>query len=175
MGIGESVGHVAQEPAGARLIAVDGAIHIAHRAGDGFHIGPVKDTIAEIDGTAGFIADGIGLVVRVRSIEAMNDPLLPVSLPIAVSVAHEPHVRRLHDEHAILIELEAGRAVQSVEEGGAFGELACLRINVEHDELVEVRRCGSRLRIRRPYGDPQSTAGVEIHLHRVDEVREFRL
>ena len=167
--IGEAVGDVARELAGVRLVAVDRAVPVADRTVEGFHVGPVENAVAQIDRAAGLQAHRVRLVVRVRGIEPVQHPLLPVGLAVAVGVAHEPEVGRLHQQHAVLVKLEAGRAIQAVEEGRDLRRLAGLRVEVDDQQLVEVRGGRRGLRIGRPRGDPQAALGVEVHLHRIDQ------
>jgi len=92
MRVGEAIRHIAVEAARARLVAIDRAVHIAHGSLQSFHIRAVEDAIAEIQGTAGFIADRVRFMMRVSGIKAMHDAFLPVAFAIAIRVAHEPHV-----------------------------------------------------------------------------------
>ena len=166
---------MAVEARRARLVAVDRTVHIAHRAVQRLDIRAMENAVAEIHRAARLVADRIRLVMRVRRVEAMHDAFLPIRLPVAVRVAHEPHVRRLHHEHAVLIKLEAGRAIQPVGERRALRELPGLRVNVEHEQLVHALIRRRRLGIRRPRGNPQPSARVEIHLHGIHQLGEFHL
>ena len=171
--IGEAVGHIAVKAIRARLVAIDRAVHIAHGAFECLDVGAVEDTIAEIHGTAGFIADGIGFVMRICGIQTVNNALFPVAFAIAIRVADIPHVGGLHDEHTIFIKLKTSGAVQTVKEGGAFREFAGLGVDVEDQELVEDLGGRGGFRVARPGGHPQASARVEVHLHGVDEVGEL--
>ena len=109
-------------------------------------------------------------MVRVSGIHAGEQAFLPVGLAVAIGIADVPDVRRLDEDDAVLIELEAGRAVEAVKEGGRLEDLAGLRVEIQDDELVEDLGRRRGLRVGRPAGNPEAALGVEVHLHRVDEL-----
>ena len=84
-------------------------------------------------------------------------------------------VRRLHDEHAVLVELETGRAVEVVEKRRALvGPAVAVRV-FEDEQAVAVLAPGRALRVIRPGRDPQPAFRVPGHLHRIDEFGELLL
>ena len=173
MGIGEAVGDVGLELRGERLVTEDGGVVVADGTGGGLDLGAVEDTVAEINRTAGIKADGVGGVVRVGGVEAHQDALPGVSLAVAIRIADEPHVRRLHDEHAVLVELEAGRSVQVVEELGHLVRLAVAIRVLEDEEAVAVLAPRRAFRVIAPRGDPEPALRVPCRLDRVDEIGEL--
>ena len=62
--------------------------------------------------------------MRVGRVEAVEDASRTSALPVAVGVLEEHQVGRLGDEDAAVVELEAGRAVQTVGEDGHLVGLA---------------------------------------------------
>ena len=168
--VGEAVGHVAGQLVGLGFEAVDGAVGVAQHAVEGLDLGAVEHTVGEVHRASRFIADGVGLVVRVGGVHAGEQAFLPVGLAVAVGVADVPDVGRLDEDDAVLVELEARRAVEAVEEGRRLEDLAGLRVEVQDDELVEDLGRGRGLGVGRPAGDPEAALGVEVHLHRVDEL-----
>ena len=97
MRIGESVGHVGFEFARGRLEAIDRRVEVPDRTAGGFHLGAVKDAVAQVNRSTRLVGERVGLVVRIRGIESHQHPLLPVGPAVAVGVAHEPEIRRLKD------------------------------------------------------------------------------
>ena len=170
--IGEAVGHVAHEFSSVRLVAVNGTIGIAHGAEVGFHIGAVEHAIAEINGSAGLEAHRVRLVVRVRGIEAVEHALLRIGLAVAIGIAQEPQIRRLHDEHTVFVKLESGRAIEAIGKHRGLDRLAGFGIEIEYDQFIEDLGRGCGFRIVRPCGDPKTALGVEVHLHRIDQIGE---
>ena len=170
MRVGEAIGHVAGQLVGLGFEAVDGAVGVAEHAVEGLDLGAVEHAVGEVDGASRFIADGVRLVVRVGGVHAGEQAFLPVGLAVAVGVADVPDVGGLDEDHAVLVELEAGRAVEAVEEGRGLEDLAGLRVEIQDDELVEDLGRRGGLRVGRPAGDPEAALGVEVHLHRVDEL-----
>ncbi len=173
--VGEAVGNVAVEATGARFETVDCAVDVANGASERFDVGAVEHAVAEVDGATWLVADGVGFVMGISGVESVNDALFPIGFPVTVGVADEPHVGRLHDENAVLVELESGGAVESVEERGAFRELSALRVDVEDEEFVEHLGGGGEFGIARPCGDPETAFGVEGHLDGVDQFGELFL
>ncbi len=173
--VGEAVGHVAVEATGARFEPIDCAVDVANRASERFNVGAVEHAIAEIDGATGFVADGVGFVMGIGGVESVNDALFPIGFSVTVGVADEPHVGRLHDEDSVLVELESGRAVESVEECGAFREVPRFWIDIEHEEFVEHLGGRGEFGVAGPCGDPEASFGVEGHLDGVDQFGELFL
>ena len=173
--VGEAVGHVAGQLVGLGFEAVDGAVGVAEHAIERLDLGAVEHAVGEVDRASRFVADGVRLVVRVGGVHAGEQAFLPVGLAVAVGVADVPDVRRLDEDDAVLVKLEAGRAVEAVEEGRRLEDLAGLRVEIEDDELVEDLGGRGGLGVARPAGDPEAALGVEVHLHRVDELGDDRL
>ena len=173
--VGEAVGHVAGQLVGLGFEAVDGTVGVAQHAVEGLDLGAVEHAVGEVDGASRFIADGVRLVVRVGGVHAGEQAFLPVGLAVAVGVADVPDVGRLDEDDAVLVELEAGRAVEAVEEGRGLEDLAGLRVEIQDDELVEDLGGRGGLGVGRPAGDPEAALGVEVHLHRVDQLGDDRL
>jgi hypothetical protein len=78
----------------------------------------------------------------------------------------------LHDEHAVFVKLEPGGAVEAIGEDGGLDRFAGLGIEIEDDQFIEDLGGGRGFRIIRPSGDPQTALGIEIHLHRIDQIGE---
>ena len=175
MGIGEGVRHIGLKPGREGLVAVDGAVDVAHDAVDRLDLRPVKHAVAQQDGATRLVDEGVGGVVGVRGVEAHEHALFPVAPAVAVGVAHEPEIRGLHQQDAVLEELEAGRAVQSVEERGARISPSITVGVFEDDDLIGHARGRRELRVAGPDGDPEPAAGVKIHLHRFCQLGELLL
>ena len=114
MRIGEIVGDVGFKFSGARLKTVDGGVVVSHRAEGGFDVGAVEDAVAEINRAARVQTEGVGGVVRIGGVHAHEDPLDRPG--VAVDFRHVPQIRRLHEQHAVLVKLETGRRVQIIHE-----------------------------------------------------------
>ena len=114
-------------------------------------------------------------MVGVGGIQTVQNPLFGVGLAIAIGIAEEYQIRRLHDQHSVLVKLEAGGTIQAIGKGGAFHRLAGFGIEIEDQEFVEYLGGRHRLGIRRPGRDPQSALGIEVHLHRIDQFGEVFL
>ena len=175
--VGEAVGDVARELVGHRLEAVDGTVSVSNRSLiEGFDLGAVEHAVGEVHRTTWFIADGVCLVVGVRRVHARQNLYNRIGFfHLTGGVARKPHIGRLDEDDAILIELEASWAVEAVEEDVRLGDLASLWVEVEDEELVEVLSRRGGLGVVRPDGEPEATLGVEVHLDRVDEFRDCRL
>ena len=106
--IGKAVGDITLEFAGQRLVPVDAAVVVSHRAAGCLHLSAVKHPVAEIGGTTRIEHHGVGGVMRVRRIHAHQHALFPVGPTVAVGIPGEPEIGCLHDQHAILVKLEAG-------------------------------------------------------------------
>ena len=172
--IGEAIGDVALEPPGARLPAIDGAVHIAHRPPRGLDLRAVKDAVAQVDRAAGFQGHRVGLVMGIRGVEAVEHALHELAFAVAIRVARKPQLRRLHDDHAVFGKLKAGRAIEVVEESRALGRLA-VRAEVEDEELVAVFAPRRALGVILPRGHPKPALRVPGHLHRTHEFGELHL
>ena len=71
----------------------------------------MENAITEIHRSAGFITNGIGLVVGVRRIQSVKEPFFGIGFAIAIGVTGKPNVRRLDENNAVLVKLESSRAV----------------------------------------------------------------
>jgi hypothetical protein len=129
--IGEAIGRVAHEFSGFRFVAVDRAVDVADRAVEGFHAAAVEDSVTQIDRAAGLQTKRVGGVVGIRRIDAMQYALAEIRLAVAIRVAEEPEVGCLHHQHAIAIELEPGRAIEAIGEGGDFRGFAGRGVEVD--------------------------------------------
>lgn len=116
--VGEAVGDVGLQAAGAWIEPEDAGVIVAERSPGGLDLGAVEDTVTQVNGAARVETHGVGGVVGVGRVESHQHPLLPVRLAVAVGVADEPDIGRLDDQDAILVELESGGAVQVADEGG---------------------------------------------------------
>ena len=96
-------------------------------------------------------------------------------LALAADIAHEPDIRRLHEQDAVLEKLETGGAVETVEPHGAFVGAAILVGVFEDEDLVAVLGEWRALGVVGPDGDPQAALGVEGHLHRLREFGKLLL
>ena len=133
----------------------------------------MEDPIAEVGGAARVEAHGVGGVVGVGGVDAVEDDLLVIADAVAVGIADEPEVGGLHDEDPVVPELEAGGGVEIVEEGRAFVGAAVVVGVLEDEELVADLASGRAFRVAGPCGDPETAAGIPCHLDRVDEIGEL--
>ena len=171
--VGEAVGNVALKLVSARLEAIDAGVHVAHRAVRRLNLRAMEHAVAEVGRAAGIEHHRVGRVVRIGGVHAHEHPFLPVGVPVAVRVAHEPQVGRLHDEHAVLVELEPGRAIQTVEEMDDLVRLA-VAVGVFKDKQAVARFAGrGPFGIIPPRGNPKASFGIKIHLHGIDEFGEL--
>ena len=113
--------------------------------------------------------------MRIGRVHAHQNALLPVGFAVAICVSDEPQVWRLHHEHAVFVELKAGRAIQVVQKVCDLVGLAVAVGVFEHQQAVAALAGGRALGITRPGGDPQAPPGIEGHLNRVDELGELFL
>jgi len=171
----EPVGDVALELSGERFVAEDGAVDVAHRAFDALNLRAVKNAVAQQQRAARLVDHRVCLVVGIGRIEAHEHALLPVGTAVAVGVAHEPQVGRLHDEQAVLEEVEAGRAVQPIEIHGALVGAAVAVGVLEDEDLVGDLRSRGALGVIRPHGHPEASLPVPRHLHGFRQLGELFL
>src|SRR5205823_5942776 len=87
-----------------------------------------------------------------------------------VGVANEPQIGRLHDEHAVFVELKSGGAIEIVDEVRALVGFAVAVGVFENQNAVAGAACGGALGIARPDADPEAAFGVPIHLHGLDQL-----
>jgi hypothetical protein len=68
--LAKAYGDVGLEAAGQGLVAVEGAVDVAHDAGDRLDLRPVKDAVAQQDDRAARLVDeGVGSVMGVGGVE----------------------------------------------------------------------------------------------------------
>ena len=173
--IGEAVSGVGLEFPGARLKTKKRAVDVAHGPEGGLNLRAVEDAVAEQNRAAGLVDERVGGVMGVGGVEAHEDFFAGVGLAVAVGVADEPEIRRLHDEQAVLVELKAGRAIQVVEVVGEFVGFAVTVGVFEDDDAVTELGGGGAARVVGPDGDPEAALGVPGHLHGFGEFGEFAL
>ena len=122
--VGEAVGDVDVELLGARLVAEDAGVGVAHRRAVGrLDLRVMERAFLEVERAARVEDEAVGRVVRVGRVEAVEHADAEVGLAVAVGVLEEHQVGRLGDEDAAVVELEAGRAVQVVGEDGHLSAL----------------------------------------------------
>jgi len=141
--VGKIIADVKVELARARLETIDGAVGVAQRTGSRLYLRAVKHAVAEVNRAARFVADRVRRVMRVGAVHAHEDALLPIGPAVAVGIAHEPQVRRLHDQYAVAVKLKAGRAIQIVEEGRRLVR-APVAVGVLEDEQLVADFAGRR-------------------------------
>src|ERR1051326_1014979 len=172
MGIGKTIGGVGFKFAGARLEAIDSSVIIANWPSSGLDLGAVEDAIAEKNGSARFVADGIGGMMRIGRGHAHQYALHPIAFAVAVGVANEPEIGRLHQEDAVFVKLETGRRIEVINEMRAFVGLASAFGVLEQDQAVADFAVGRAFRVVVPNGDPETAFGVPRHLDRFDRSEE---
>ena len=170
-------------PDAAKALLAVGALHIAAAV-----------TVRGVDPAVPAPARIVDDRVRVAGAEARVELLDLVALAVAVGVAEEKDVRRLRDDHAVLVENEAGNEVEAlvknrllihhavavgVREAGNFVDrLALLHAGRRVDAAVVLpllaavvrAHAAAAIRILRGLGDPQRTVGRPVKVHRlVDE------
>ncbi len=96
-------------------------------------------------------------------------------LVVAVRILEEHEIRRLPEEHPVLVELEAGGVVQVAGKDRALVRLAVPVGVLEDQQLVVHRRLRLPVRVVLPGRDPEPAARVERHLDRIDDLRELFL
>ena len=170
----EAVGRVFFDLHRPRLEAPRDGIAVPERPGGRLDLCAVKHAVARINRARGIGVERVGRVVRVRAVHAHEHALLFARFAVLAD-GHEPQIRRLHHEHAVLVKREAGRAVEIVEEGRAFVRFAVAVGVLENEQLVAVFAQGLALGIVLPRGDPQAAFRVPRHLHGVREFGEFFL
>ena len=110
--------------------------------------------------------------MRVGRIEPLQHDGAHIGHVVAIGVFEEQNFRRAGDDHAAVPELEAERILHAGELGDAI-RFAVVVVVVHDDQRVVHLLERFPLRIGRPDGGPQSTFGVELHLHGIDELREL--
>ena len=173
--IGEAVRDVGLELASARLEAVDRRVVVTQRTVRRLDLRAVKDAVAQVNCAARIKRQRVGSVMRIRGIKAHQYAFLPVAPTVTVGVPHKPEVRRLHDQYAVLIELETGRGVQIVEERGHLVGAAVVVGVLENEQAVALLAERRALRVIPPDGDPQTAAGVPRHLQRTQKIGKLFL
>ena len=94
----------------SRLVAEHAAVRLAHRRRPRrLDLGAVEDPLLHVERTTRIEGEAVDRVMRVGGVEAVQQVFLDVVLVVAVRVLQEHEVRRLRDEHAVVVELEAGR------------------------------------------------------------------
>ena len=173
--VGETVGNVSLESVGQRLESIEGAVGVPNRAGGGFDLRAMEHTVAKIGGTAGIAHHRVGRVVRVGGIDAVENALFKVGVIVSFSRFHIPQIRRLHEQNAVLVKGETGRAVQAVDEMCDFvGVTGALGVFKNKNAVTDFVIRGA-LRVGAPRGNPQTALGVPGHLHGLDQFRKLRL
>ena len=170
--IGEAVRHVATKLSCHRLIAKNGAVCVANWTIKRLNVGAVKNAVAQVHRAAGFVADRVRFVMRVSRIQAVQNALLGVGPSTPFAVSHKPKVRRLHDQHPVLVELKTRRTIKSISPRGDLGGLARFGIQIDHQKLVEHLGRRRVFGIIGPRSYPQTSLRIKCHLHWVDELRE---
>ncbi len=160
---------------GVEVVAVDGAVGVAHRTIQGLDLGAVEHAVARVDRAAVVVAQVAGLVMAVRRAQAGEDALALVRLAVAVGVGEVEEAGRLHDDDAVLVDLEPGRAVQIVDEFGHFVGAAVAVGVFKNEQAVALLAGGGALGVVEPGGHPQAAAGVPGHLHRIHQFGELLL
>ena len=107
------------------------------------------------------------LDARLAASVLIGDELLLVHLQVAVGVLHQPHVRRLGDQHAGIEDLQRSGEDQVVGKDRALVHAAVVIGVFEHDDLADRlhERFGS-LKIRdEPWhlDDPEASLQIPIH------------
>src|SRR5205085_662581 len=107
------------------LVTKDAGVGTTHgRAVRRLDLGAVKRPFLEIERSARIELEAIGRMVRVGRVDAAQHADAKVGFSAPFSVLEEEDVRRLGDEDAAVIELEAGGTVQMVGEDRYFIRLA---------------------------------------------------
>src|SRR5579862_5424818 len=87
MGIGKSVGDVSFESARARLVSINGGVLIAvGRTPGRFHLGAMKDAVAQVNRAAGVQDHGIGRVMGIGRVQSVQDRFLPIGVVVVVGI-----------------------------------------------------------------------------------------
>ena len=175
VGVGEAVGDVALDLAGAGFEPPDAGVVVAMHAVVALDLRLVERALLEVERAVRGQDEAVGGVVRVGRVEPVQELLADVGLVVAVGVLEEQQVGGHGHEHAAVPELEAGRVVQVVGEDLRAVGLAVAVGVLQDQQLVVHRLLGLPVRIGRPGGDPQPALGVEGHLHRVDQLGELLL
>ena len=137
---------------GPRLEAVHAAVGLPKHWSPGrLDLRPVKDALLHVQRAAGIEREAVDRVVRVRGVESVEQVLLHVVAIVAVGVLEEHEVRLVREDHAAVVELEAGRVVQVTRKDRALVGLP-VAVGVLEDQQLVVHR-----RLRLPVRDSSST------------------
>ena len=90
MRIGEAEGDVGIELSRERLVAIDGAVDVAHGTGDRLDLRTVENAVAKQNRAARLVDERVGGVVRIGGVETHKHALREHTL--AADIAHEPDV-----------------------------------------------------------------------------------
>ncbi len=132
----------------------------------------MEDPFLEIEPTTRIEHEAVGRVVRIGRVEAVQDAHAHVGLVVAVGVLQEDQIGRHGHVHAAVPEFESGRVVQMVGEGRTLVGLAVTVGVFQDEQLVVHLLLRLPVRIAGPGGHPESTLGIERHLHGVDHLGE---
>ena len=171
MGIGKIVSNVGFEFMRARLITINGGIHVPHgRAVRGFHLCRMKDPFLEINRASWIKNETIGCMMSICGSDAVEDPLAEVGFASSFGVLHENNVRGLSNQHAAIVELKPGGAVQVVSKDRALVSLA-VGIGIFQDEQLVIHFIlGFPVGVGRPHRDPETALCVPCHLNWLGEI-----
>ena len=155
-----------------RLVAENGTVCVTNWTIKRLDVGAVENAVAQVHRTAGFVADRIRFVMRVRRIQTVQNALLGVGPSTAFAVSHKPKVRRLHHQHPVLVELKTGGTIETIGPGRHLCGLARFGIQIDDQQLVEHLGRGRVFGIIGPRSHPQTSLRIKGHLHWIDELRE---
>ncbi len=133
-----------------------------------------EDATLPVDGAIGPHDEVVGSVVGIGRPDALQQDDAQVGDIIAVGVLEEEDVGLGGDNHSPVPELEAERIVHLGKLDGTVGHAVAIIVRENHQGVVEwLERLP--FGIGAPAGGPQPTLGVDLHLHRVGELRKALL
>ena len=153
MRIRKAVSDVALKLSTPWLPTINRPIAIPYRSPTRLHLRPMKYSVTQIDRASRLECHRVGLMMRIRRVEPVEDALHQLPFSITIGVPRIPQIRRLHHHHPILIKLEPCGAVQVIQKGRALRRLS-ISPNIKNQQLVPLFTQGTPLRIVFPCRNP---------------------
>ena len=125
-----------------------------------------------VDAAIGAHNEVVRAVMRIGEIDALQHDRAHVGHVVAIGVFEEDDVGGAGDDDTAIPELKTERILHAGELGHAI-RFAVFVVVVADDEGVLHILQGLPHRVGVPDGSPEATFGIDLHLHRVHELREL--
>ena len=160
---------------GTRVETIHGTVAMLLVLGPGsLHITDVEYTALVVEVTARSVGKGVGTMVGVGRIEAMEHTDTHVGYVIAIGVLQKKDVRDTGNNDAAIPEFKPGGVMYLGKGDGFICYSIAVFIRQDQESVLHFLQ-GFPFGIGRPSGSPQATLGVYCHLDRVGHFGEHFL